>query len=203
MNSDFKISKAQLKVIYDLLTQSPIKSDFTEFLTWCSTACRAQTALVSVLDLEEVGEFFSELIKSKSLNLAALPAVGFEFLKMYFTSQNHAEGKLFKITPPEKKAKPQGWTGGYYGATNSKADDAEPEAKDSDATFKVLVDPRLLTKIDMMWEIARECQDADVTNKAICFLVNCYLSVDDSLEERRNEILQSLISRCFELIASS
>ena len=39
VNSDFKISKAQLKVIYDLLTKSPIKSDFTEFLMWCNTAC--------------------------------------------------------------------------------------------------------------------------------------------------------------------
>ena len=86
MNSDFKISKAQLKVIYDLLTQSPIQSDFNEFLTWCSTACKAQTAVTSVLDLEEVGEFFSELINNKSLNLSLLPVVGFEFLKMYFTS---------------------------------------------------------------------------------------------------------------------
>ncbi len=39
VNSDFKISKAQLKVIYDLLNKSPIKSDFTEFLTWCNGAC--------------------------------------------------------------------------------------------------------------------------------------------------------------------
>lgn len=64
MNSDFKISKAQLKVIYDLLTSSLIKSDFNEFLTWCNTACQAQTAAVSVLDLVEVGEFFSELINN-------------------------------------------------------------------------------------------------------------------------------------------
>ena len=88
MNSDFKISKAQLKVIYDLLTQSPVKSDFNEFLIWCNTACEAQTATMPVLDLEEVGEVFSELINNKSLNLALLPVVGFDFLKMYFTSQN-------------------------------------------------------------------------------------------------------------------
>ena len=73
MNSDFKISKVQLKVIYDLLTTSPIKSDFTEFLTWCSTACKA----VLALDLTLVGEFFSELISTSKLDLAALPVVGF------------------------------------------------------------------------------------------------------------------------------
>ena len=119
MNSDFKISKAQLKVIYDLLTQSPIKCDYTVFLMWCSTACKAQTALVSVLDLDEVGEFFSELIKNKSLDLAALPVVGFEFLKMYFTSQNHSEHKLLTIELPEKKkSATSGWSGGYYGPSS-------------------------------------------------------------------------------------
>ena len=86
MNSSFKISKAQLKVIYDLLTDSPVKSDYHEFLEWCKTACKAQTVLTAVLDLQEVGEFFSELINTNELNLAELPNVGFEFLKMYFTS---------------------------------------------------------------------------------------------------------------------
>lgn len=98
VNSDFKISKVQLKVIYDLLTSSPVKSDYTEFLTWCGTACKA----VLALDLELVGEFFSELISSETLDLAALPEVGFEFLKMHFTSINCIEGKLTKIVTPTK-----------------------------------------------------------------------------------------------------
>jgi hypothetical protein len=63
-----------------------VASDFHEFLTWCNTACKAQTARTTVLDLEEVGEFFSELIATQKLNLKALPVIGFEFLKMYFTS---------------------------------------------------------------------------------------------------------------------
>ena len=86
VNSDFKISKAQLKVIYDLLVASPIQSDFIEFLTWCNSACKAQNVRVSVLDLEEVGQFFSELISTKRLNLSVLPVVGFQFLQMYFIS---------------------------------------------------------------------------------------------------------------------
>lgn len=81
VNSDYQISKAQLRVIYDLLSQSPIKSDFTGFYKWCNTACQAY-----VLDLEEVGEFFSELIKSNDLDLKLLPIVGFNFLSMYFIS---------------------------------------------------------------------------------------------------------------------
>ena len=96
-NSDFKIQKAQLRVIYDLLRQSPIASDFPEFLTWCSKACKAQTATVSILDLEEVGEFFTELISTRSLDLSTLPFVGLQFLQMYFISQNEEQGKLKKV----------------------------------------------------------------------------------------------------------
>lgn len=77
------------------------------------------------------------------------------------------------------------------------------EPQDDDATFQVTVDPSLLTKIDMIWEIALESQVEDVIYKSIAFLVNCYLSVSDALEERRTEILQSLNARCFELIAAN
>ena len=119
VNSDFKISKAQLKVIYDLLTESPIQSDFSELLTWCSNACKLQSVLVSVLDMEEVGEFFSELIQNGNLNLAGLPVVGFEFLKMYFTSSNLEQRKLLKVAPPEKKKTGNAsWSGGYYGSSS-------------------------------------------------------------------------------------
>ncbi len=157
VNSDFKISKAQLKVIYDLLTQSPVKSDFTEFLTWCNGACQAQTAITTVLDLEEAGDFFSELINTKSLNLVDLPVVGFDFLKIYFTSTNLEQRKLQKIIIP-KKEKTNSYSGGYYTSwskMNKKEEETEPN--DDDATFKVNVDPSLLTKIDMIWAITLEC----------------------------------------------
>mmetsp|Transcript_393 Transcript_393/g.551 ORF Transcript_393/g.551 Transcript_393/m.551 type:complete len:185 (-) Transcript_393:6462-7016(-) len=150
VNSDFKISKVQLKVIYDLLTKSPIKSDFTEFLTWCSTACKAQVAL----DLQLVGEFFSELISTKMLDLAALPIVGFEFLKMHFTSINIEEGKLSKVQVPQKQK--NSWSGGYYGTSFKNDDDDEEELKDDDASVLIRVLPSELINLDIMWTIALE-----------------------------------------------
>ena len=71
------------------------------------------------------------------------------------------------------------------------------EPEETDATFTVTVDPSELTKIDMVWTLARECNHPDVVNKAISFLVNCYISVNESIEEQRIQILQSLITRCF------
>ena len=86
--SSFIISKVQLKVIYDLLSKSSIKSDLTEFLIWCKQACESSTNTNTILNLEEVGEFYSELIKNGLLDVRTLPLVGFEFLQHYFISVN-------------------------------------------------------------------------------------------------------------------
>ena len=86
--SSFIISKLQLKVIYDLLSKSSIKSDLTEFLIWCKQACESSTNINTILNLEEVGEFYSELIKNGLLDVRTLPLVGFEFLQHYFISVN-------------------------------------------------------------------------------------------------------------------
>ena len=42
-SSGFQISKAELKVIYDLLKESPIKSDLQEFYSWCKKTSKTQT----------------------------------------------------------------------------------------------------------------------------------------------------------------
>jgi len=55
----------------------------------------------------------------------------------------------------------------------------------------------------MIWTLARECKHPDVINKAIGFLVNCHLSVDQGIQEKRIPIMQSFISQCFELINAS
>ena len=199
VNSDLQISKAQLQVIYDLLSQSAVKSDFPEFLRWCSNAVKAVTAL----DLDEVGAFFSELIESDRLDLSALPLVGFEFLCQFFVTQNYYEDKLEKVKPATKKVTTSSYSGGYYGSSNWNDDKDEDEvvAQEDDPTMKINVEPSQLTKIDIVWKLALEVQDEAVVGKAVAFLVNCYLSVNSPLEDRRNEILQSLNSRCFELLA--
>ena len=138
---------------------------------------------VSVLDLEEVGQFFSELISSKRLNLSALPVVGFQFLQMYFISQNLMEKKLSKIVAPEKKNTTS--TGVIIYSSWNKSDDdfKDEELQDDDATFKINTEPSQLSNLDMVWTLALECDDEDVVPKAVAFLVNCYLSLADAIED--------------------
>jgi hypothetical protein len=47
-----------------------------------------------VLDLAEVGEFFTEKIACKELDVRSLTPVGFEFLQFYFISLNEKEGNI-------------------------------------------------------------------------------------------------------------
>ena len=58
-NSSFELTKVHLKLIFDILTDSPIKSDMDEFLKWCKGACE-NNLTESVVNLNDFGEFFSQ-----------------------------------------------------------------------------------------------------------------------------------------------
>lgn len=63
-----------------LVLDSKIPSDSHEFLIWCKSLCETNSISKSILDLNEVGEFFNEKMQSRELDLKNLPMVGFEFL---------------------------------------------------------------------------------------------------------------------------
>jgi len=68
--------------VYDLLViNSKIPTDSEEFLIWCKASCEQSTATSQILDLNEVGEFFTEKMKSGSLDVKNLIVVGFDFLQ--------------------------------------------------------------------------------------------------------------------------
>jgi len=76
-----KITKQELDQIYFLMvTDSQIPGDKDEFLVWCKGLCESSSYSSSILDLNEVGEFFTEKMKSKELDIKTLPQVGFDFL---------------------------------------------------------------------------------------------------------------------------
>jgi hypothetical protein len=81
LTNDFCISKKELGVIYDLLvTKSCVSSDQQEFLTWCKSSCDSQSTTSTIMDLGEVGEFFTEKIACSELDVKSLAPEGLEFL---------------------------------------------------------------------------------------------------------------------------
>ena len=65
-----------------------IPSDQDEFLNWCKSSCELSTATNQILDLNEVGQFFSEKMSDGSLDVRNMGVVGFDFLQQYFLTVN-------------------------------------------------------------------------------------------------------------------
>lgn len=57
----------------------------------------------------QVGEFFTEKIACKELDVKGLAPVGFEFLQFYFISLNEKEGNLQRQAAAAKTTKSAGY----------------------------------------------------------------------------------------------
>ena len=144
-NSSFEITKVHLKVVYDLLAGSPVKGDLEEFLKWCKNACENLTD--RIVDLNEVGEFFSEQIAQRILDLKSMPATGFHFIQMFFVSANIDANTVLRQTKPKKtkKKKKSEW-GNIYSSLWDEPGDKEANNEDEDDDketpyFLVMDDP--------------------------------------------------------------
>lgn len=155
-------------------------SDAAEFLIWCKQACQATTASSVVLDLNEVGEYLSELLQSKQLNLDTLKPAGFEFLQNYFISINENEGTLRKTKKKEKlqpiMEKSFGW---QAWSTSANDDDKDKKNKDSyeSPSFEICKDPSELKKLDLIWTVVRQASNHTVVMRGINFLIDIYMNV--------------------------
>lgn len=189
--TDFKISKVELGTIYEmLLTKSLVASDQEEFLLWCKSCCEQSSSVTVILDLNEVGAFFTEKMNNKELNLKNMLLVGFDFLQQYFLSANEKEGKLLKTV---RVAKPKFTTIGYssfsmgYGPMAAKGfgygAKAKEEEEDTTPIFKVIAPPSELEQLDIVWNMALQCENEKVVPKAIDFLMKVYSSLDEGLAD--------------------
>jgi hypothetical protein len=199
MSSDYCISKKELGVIYDLLvTKACVSTDEQEFLTWCKSSCESGAAKSAILDLGEVGEFFTEKIACKQLDVRSLAPVGFEFLQSYFLSLNEREGNLERQKEQQTQKQNQGWSGsaGRWTTTaNSwKKEEEVPE------TFTLQKLPSELKELDMLWTLVLQCDRPSVVPRVIDFLIKVHLSLADELRPERLGVVQALIDRCMAIL---
>lgn len=115
-NSSFEFSKVELKVIYDLLGSSRVPGDLNELLKWCKNACENITD--HIVDLNAIGEFFSEQIASKVLDLKSMPKTGFQLIQMFYVNSNVNSNNILRQEKPKKKQKSKKysqWDNNFYG----------------------------------------------------------------------------------------
>jgi hypothetical protein len=81
ISTEFQISQTELDFIYSLMGKKVVfDSDPDLFLKWCKNTCDKQTSTNIMLDLEEVGKFFSKKMSDGDLELSNLSLIGFELL---------------------------------------------------------------------------------------------------------------------------
>ena len=197
-----------LKVIYELLVGSPIKGDLEEFLKWCKNACENLTD--RIVDLNEVGEFFSEQIEQRILDLKSMPATGFHFIRMFFVSSNIDANLLVKQERPKKVKKKKNkfseWGNVYSTLWDEPADKDAGEDDDEEEAetpyFEVMQDPSELLHLNMIWSIVLESEVEEVFTPAINLLVYSYISCETQTNshEKRSEFIQVLLNKCFDMI---
>jgi hypothetical protein len=131
--SSFKFKKEELRVIYDsLAVQSPFAADDNEFLHWCQKCC-----LCGVLDIQEIADYQSEIMKTQKLSFASVGPEGFKFFRFIILAKNQELGKINVLKQKQTKGTQQvtagtTWTS-YYVTTAPHMEVAEDD-DDTDDT---------------------------------------------------------------------
>jgi hypothetical protein len=60
--------------------------------------------------------------------------------------------------------------------------------------------PKDLEQLDIVWNMALECENDKVVPKAIDFLIKVYNCLDDDISDQRILIQNELIQKCMEIL---
>jgi hypothetical protein len=80
-STEFAISQTELQHLYSVMVKGKIfDADSDNFLLWCKTTCDQSTQLNQLLNLEDVGFFFTKKIEDGDLEIESLSLTGFDLL---------------------------------------------------------------------------------------------------------------------------
>ena len=77
--------------------------------------------------------------------------------------------------------------GGYGPSLNKNAYNKKENEEEEDAgpIFKILSDPNALEQLDIVWNIALQCENPKVVPKGIDFLIKVYCCLDEDMAGQR------------------
>ena len=101
--------------------------------------------------------------------LKDLPKLGYEFIEQQFMESN--SNKIYLPMDPGTKKK-------------NKLNRHRPQQAD-DPRFKVWKNPDELSFLEIIREIAYQCEDPDIIDRALGLYINCYLAIADHDDKMR------------------
>lgn len=63
--------------------------------------------------------------------------------------------------------------------------------------------PSDLSELEMIWTLVLECQEKDVVQKVIDFVIKIYTKFTDEMKDQRKAVLEGLVDRCMGILAES
>ena len=63
--------------------------------------------------------------------------------------------------------------------------------------------PSELNELEMIWTLVLECQEKEVVQKVIDFVIKIYTKFTDEMQDQRKSVLEGLVDRCMGILAES
>ena len=194
--SSFTISRKEVNVIWSLLIdESEIDYDEEAMYKWLKESCETSSGTSHVWELEDIGELFNERFSQGANEMSSLSLDGFCCIQSYFLLANETSHKLQRIKKQKSTASSGGMTS-YSNSTGAQFSSfsfsrlkkkPEEEVPEEDS-FRVFVEPNKLDGITNIWKIIIECQNKQVQEKSIKFLVQLYHDLAPDIENLKKEV---------------
>jgi len=192
-HSSYTISRKEVDIIWNCLAdQSSIKHDEESMFKWLKESCEADVGSSQVWELRDIGELFNERFSKGSNEMNSITLDGFYCIQSYFLLANETAEKLKRIKKTKQTSSNMtsfsNSSSSQFGSFSFNRNKKKPEEVQEEAGFKVYSEPKELEGIKNIWKIAIECENSDVSKKAIEFLVQLYHNLCTELEDNKKEI---------------
>jgi hypothetical protein len=121
----------------------------------------------------------------------SLTVDGFYCIQSYFLLANETTELLKRMKKPKTNPNMTSFsntTGAGFSSFSFSRTRKKPEETIEEITFKVLTEPKNLEGIQNIWKIAIECENTEVSKKAIEFVIQLYYNISPSLDAKKKEI---------------
>lgn len=192
--SEYTISRKEVDVIWSLLIdESIIPYDEEAMYKWLKESCETSNGTGNVWQLDDIGELFNERFGRGSGEMGNITLDGFYCIQSYFLLANETSRKLqripkSKVTSTSNLTSFSNSTGAGFSSFSFNRSKKKPEEVPEEDEFKIHVEPKNLDGIANIWKIIIECQNEQVQQKGIKFLIQLYHNLSPSVEENKREI---------------
>lgn len=208
VNSTYTISRKEVNIIWScLVDESNISYDEEALFKWLKESCESAPGKNPVWELEDIGVIFNERFGKGTGDMSTLTLDGFYCSQSFFLLSNETNDNLQRILKSKISSSSMtsfgNSSGGQFSTFSFNKAKKSKQEDPTEPNFVVNIEPKDLEGISNIWQIAIECQNKEVSQRVINFLVQLYYNLAPSLEEKKKEINIECIETALSLMKSA